>query len=427
MPHLAESWSISEDRLKLTFKLRTDVKFHSGRAFTADDAKWCIDYALDPKTAVTAAAGLKGVQASARDSSTLELSLPTPLPELFGLLMYVFMIDSQSDVTRTPGGTGPFRLDGLDPSTELRLVRNTSYWRAGQPFLDGVTIRTISDAPALITELESGGVMAAFSPTADAVRLQATGQFTIASEVTDGNYCYLINSADPPFNDARVRQAVNLAIDRQRLCGTLLNGLSAPTYVMWPHNSPAYDPAQDVGEFNLDKARQLLAAAGYGSGFETVIQSTSSQLPDFFRFNEVLQADLASIGIKATIQNLELQEYTLTRNQGKFPGLFQHSYAYADSDPAMAFTAVVFRPVDNVTRFRSEQYSDMISTAHAETDPTRRIADYRKIAEFVKDQAFLLPVTNPVAPFALRSNVHGFRHLPGGSALAPVYEDIWLA
>src|ERR1051326_8385055 len=234
VPHLAESWSVSEDRLTVTFKLRSDVRFHSGRALRAEDAKWSIDYALDPKTAVTAAAGLKGVRAAARDASTLELSLPAPLPELFGLLMYIFILDSQSDLTRTPGGTGPFRLDGLDPGSEMRLVRNTAFWRTDQPFLDGITIRTIADAPALIAELESGGVMGAFSPTTDAARLQASGQYTIASEATDGNYCYLINSADPPFNDARVRQAVNLAIDRERLCGTLLNGLSAPTYVMWP-------------------------------------------------------------------------------------------------------------------------------------------------------------------------------------------------
>jgi peptide/nickel transport system substrate-binding protein len=426
IPHLAESWAASDDHLNYTFKLRQNTKFHSGRAFTAEEAKWSFDYAVDPKTAVTAAGGLKGVKATAIDSTTLKLSFPEPIPELFGLLMYIFMIDPQSDVARLPGGTGPFRFDALEPGNELRLSKSPVYWQSGKPFLDAIAIRTFPDAVALVVHLESSAISAAYCPANDAERLKSSGEFTIVSVPADGNYCYLMNCADPPFNEKRVRQAVNLAIDRRRLTSTLLYGLSTPTYIMWPRNSPAWDASLDVGEFNLGRARQLLADAGYGGGFETTIQATSSQLPEFFLFNQVLQADLAAVGIRARIEEMELQQYTLSRNQAKFPGLLQHQYAYADSDPAMAFTALPLRPEGNVTRFKSDEYTRLIAAARVETDRNKRLELYRDIAMLVKDEAFLVPVTNPVVAYAMRNNVHGFRHLPGGPAYSPVYEEISL-
>jgi peptide/nickel transport system substrate-binding protein len=427
VPHLAESWAFSDDRLTLTFKLRPDVKFHSGRPFTAQDAKWSIEYALDPKTGVTAAGELKGVQTTVRDSSTLELKLPGILPHVFGLLVFIFMIDPQSDIDRAPIGTGPFKLDNLDPGNEMRLVRNPLYWRSDRPYLDAATVRTLPDPSSLIVNLESSAISVAYCPANEVARLRSNSDIATALAPSTGNLCYLINVTTPPFDDQRVRQAMSLAIDRKRFTTTLMYGLTEPTFVMWTENSPAWDAAQDTGEFNLDKARHLLADAGYPKGFETKIQTTSSVLPEFFQFNQVFQSDLAAIGVKATIEDMEFQQYVTTRNQAKFPAILQHSYAYADSDPALAFTATVFRPDGNVTHFKSDEYTRLVTAAKEEPDWNKRLVVYRQITQIVKDEAFLVPVSRTVTPYAMRKNVQGFRSLPATSSVAVVLEDIWLA
>lgn len=103
------------------------------------------------------------------------------------------------------------------------------------------------------------------------------------------------------------------------------------------------------------------------------------------------------------------------------------SYSNADSDPAMAFPALVFRPEGNASRFRSDEYSQLVSTARLEPELNKRLTLYRQIAQIVQDEAFVLPVGNTVVPYAMRSNVQGFGVLPGAAAYSPVYENIWLA
>jgi peptide/nickel transport system substrate-binding protein len=428
VPELAESWSTSDDRLSATFKLRPDVKFHSGRTFTADDARWSIEHSIDPKTGNAAGAELRGVDVAVLDSSTIQLRFPDLLPDIFGLLRNVLIIDPQSDIDHAPGGTGPFKFDHLSPGDELRMVRNSSYWRSGRPYLDEVVIRSLTDPNTLVVNLEAGVISAAAIRSNDLVRLKSNSRLATFVAAADGNYDYVINTTTPPFDDKRVRQAMSLAIDRSRFAKTLLYGLAEPIYVIWPRSSPAWSADDDTGEFNLNKARHLLADAGYAAGFETMIQTSSGQYPEFVKFNEVLQADLASIGVKASIENLEQQAKTALLRDAKFPAIFQHGiYAFADSDPAMLFTALVFRPDGNVTHFHSDQYSQLISSARAEPEWTKRMALYRRVAQLVKDESFVLPVCNGVLPYAMQSNVQGFGFTPGTGAYPIVYEDIWLA
>src|SRR5579859_5257810 len=399
VPHLAESWTVSDDRLTLTFKLRPDVKFQSGRPFTAEQAKWSIEYGVDPKTGVTAGAELKGVQVTARDSSTLELRLPKVMPHVFALLMFIFMIDPESEVDRAPVGTGPFKMDGLDPGNELRMLKHQQYWRADRPLLEGVTIRTVADASALLVNLESGAVNAAYCLASDVARVRANPHMTTLIAGGEGNYCYLMNVSAPPFDDRRIRQALSLALNRQRFATAVMYGLVEPSYVMWPRTSPAWDASQDIGEFNLDKARQLLAAAGYPNGLETKIQTTTGEYPELFEFNQVFQSDLASINVNASIETLEFEQYVAIRNGARFPAMLSHAYVYADSDPALAFTATPLRPNGNITHFTSDTYTQLVNAAKQEPDWNNRLALYHQIGLLLKDEAFLIPVANLVTPW----------------------------
>src|SRR5262249_29474178 len=159
--------------------------------------------------------------------------------------------------------------DGIDPGIELRMVRNPHYWRSDRPLVDAVTIKGFRDPQAELAELEAGKTSIVQCAASDVQRLR-TGSDTTAQGLTGaGSHEFLINSRDEPFTDRRVRQAIGLAMDRKRFAETLMYGLTEPTYTMWVKRSPVWDPSIDSGEFNLDRARQLLAEAGHPNGFQT--------------------------------------------------------------------------------------------------------------------------------------------------------------
>ncbi len=423
VPVLAESWSSSPDRLTLTFKLRQGVLFHSGRPFTAEDAKWSIEYTQDLKNGAQSGAELQQVQVRAIDSATLELRLPDVMPHIYSLLTDVMMMDPASDITTNAAGTGAFRLDSLTPGVEMRLVRNERYWRADRPYLQAVTIKNLSDLSSGIVDLESGALDMVAVRDSDVRGLQAERGFAVAVVPSTGNYEFLLNTADTPFNDKRVRQAIDLSLDRKRFSETLLYGLAAPTYIMWPRSSPVWDAALDVGEFNLDKARQLLESAGYGNGFQTTIQASATYGEEIL-FDEVVQSDLAKIGINASIEKLDSPAATAVLAQASFPAMFAYAYALADADPAMAFTNFVFRPSGNASRFESDEYTMLVAAARREPDVDRRIGLYRQIGAFVKDQAFVLPLANSTVAVAMHSNIHGFVRHP--LFTVPLLEELWM-
>jgi len=408
-PELTESWTLSQDRLTETFKLKQGVKFHSGREFTADDAKWNIEYAQDPKSLAQAGTQLAGIKVVAKDKYTLELNYPNPVPQIYSLLLDVPIIDPQSDISKAVGGTGPFKFDSLKPGDEFRMVRNEQYWQPGKPLLDAVVVKIIPDQSSLLVNLESGAVHVMPGVPLNQVKRIQSGAETTA-QVYSGPGClnYLVNCADAPFNDKRVRQAMSLAVDRQRFSDTQLYGLTPPTYIVWPRISPIWDASLDTGEFNLDKAKALLESAGLGKGFETTIH-VSSPVPEISTFTQVFQADLAKIGVKANIVMVEANEWLALIAGSKFPGMLAHSYAGANLDPAMLFSTHPFNPERNAPRFQSDQYKQVVVAAQKEPDFDKRISMYRDITKLIKDECSILPLTARVDSFGARKSVQGFR------------------
>jgi peptide/nickel transport system substrate-binding protein len=424
IPAMAESWTFSDDQLTLTFKLRKGVTFHSGRPFTADEAKWSIEFVQDPQTAAQSGAELKAVHVRVVDAATLELRLPDVMPHIFSLLTDVMMIDPQSDVTLNASGTGPFKFEGLTSGAEMHLVRNQQYWRSGRPYLDAVTIKTLPDPSSAIVNLKSGAVSLVQIRASDVQQMKSEAGTTVVVVPATGSYEMLISTVDPPFTDKRVRQVIDLALDRKRFSESLLYGVADPTYIMWPKASPAWDASLDVGEFNVDKAKELLIAAGYPNGFETRIQA-STAYPEEVQFDQIIQSDLARIGITASIEPLDPTQAMTLLAQGKFSALLSFVYGLADADPAQAFTAFPFRPSGNASRFKSDEYTQLVDSARREPDFQKRLALYRHIAGFMKDQAFVLPLANFVGLWGMRANVQGFSRQPLYNS--PALEDVWLA
>jgi peptide/nickel transport system substrate-binding protein len=424
VPELAESWSMSDDRRTITFQLRQGVTFHSGRPFTVQDAQWNFEYAQDPKTQAAAGEALRGARITAVDNTNLQLVLPEPLPQLFSALAGAPILDPQSDLARSPGGTGPFKLESFDPGNELRLVRLSGYWRPGLPHLERLTIRIIPDPSALLVNLESGAINLAYPVSLNEVkRLQSGGQTMVVLNPMAGNQAYLLRVDDGPFADKRVRQALAMAMDRQRCVDSVLYGLGTPASVVWPKASPAWDAALDTIDFDLDRAHQLLAEAGRDGGFDTSITASRTFTPDMFAFHLILQADLAKIAIKAKLNVVDENVRAKMLVDSNFSGLIHYGAGGADLDPAGLFDGSALRPHGNPSHFESAEYNRLIDAGRRELDNNKRLAIYHQITQLLKDEAFFLPVANPMIAHGLRRDVQGLGFTVGLPA-APVFTNV---
>jgi peptide/nickel transport system substrate-binding protein len=427
VPELAESWTVAADGRTLTLKLRDGVVFHSGRAFAADDAVWNIEYLQDPKTQANAGEAFKGIRATALNKTTLRLDVPEPVPQLFSLLAGAPLLDSQSDLARSPGGTGPFKLDAFEPGNELRLIRHPGYWRSGLPYLDRLTIRVIPDASSLLVNLESGAAHMVYPVSLNEVaRLQSGAQTKVALNPMAGNQAYLVRVDDGPFADGRVRQALAMAIDRQRCVDAVLHGFGTPSSVVWPKASPAWDASLDTIDFDLDRARRLLSEAGFGGGFDSSITASRTFTPDIFPFHQVYQADLAKIGVNAKLNIVDENVRSKLIVDGNFSGLIHYGVGNSDLDPAGLFDTAALRPKGNPSHFESAEFSRLVGAGQRELDPSQRLEIYRQITRLLKDEAFFLPIANPMIAHGLRREVQGVGFTVGLPA-APMFTSATLA
>ncbi len=222
-----------------------------------------------------------------------------------------------------------------------------------------------------------------------------------------------MNTTMAPFTDKRVRQAVNLALDRQRFVDTQLLGLAKPMYLPWQPSSPAYDPSITVA-FDLDQARSLLNAAGVDNLECDIVLAPGVDGPVLA---QMYQADLAQIGVKANIQTLDLAAWLDAVNNQKYNGLYWIPSASAASPGSELSTSRGWDPKGNNSGYTNDDYSRLVTALVSETDQSKLKQLYAQANAFLIDDPFAFPVA-PTVPVGLaRSNVQGtaIRFLSGWS------------
>jgi oligopeptide transport system substrate-binding protein len=327
-PELAESYEISQDGTTFTFKLRPGVKFHNGREMTADDVKYSIERVVNPKTQSPGAgffASIKGFDAVAGGSAeTLEgVTIVDPLTIRFDLsrpdatflhvmaLNFSHVVPKEDvekhgpDFGKNPVGTGAYRMTEWTLGQRLVFERNPDYWRQGLPYLDKITFEVGQEPIVALLRLQNGEVdvpgdgipPAKFQEVMDDPEQKA--RVVIGGQLHTGYIT--MNTTKPPFDDVKVRQAVNMAINKERIV-TLINNRAEPANQPLPPSMPGYDKAYQGYAYDVDKAKALLAEAGFADGFETELFAMNTDPNP--RIAQAIQQDLAAIGIKASIQAL---------------------------------------------------------------------------------------------------------------------------
>ncbi len=326
---LATDIQISPDKRTYTFKLRQGVKFTNGRELTADDVKYSLDRTVDPKTQSPGASFYKSIEGYADvtagkteslsgvkviDRYTVSIELTQPDATIFHVLALNFssVVPKEevekwgADFGKHPVGSGAFKLGEWTLGQRIVLERNKDYYKPGLPYLDKIVMDVGQEPSVALLRLERGEVDVLGNGIPPGRFLEVTRNPAFSNLIVHGpqlRTSYIsMNVNMKPFDDVRVRRAINMAINKDRI-DRLLNGRALPANQPLPPGMPGYDKDYKGYPYDPTQAKELLKQAGFADGFSTVLYSSNID-PDP-RVAQAIQQDLAGIGIKAEVKSLD--------------------------------------------------------------------------------------------------------------------------
>lgn len=416
-PALATDWTISEDGLTYTFNLRGNVKFHDGSDFDAEAVKFNFDRMLDeshpfhntgPFPLSFFFSSIASVDAVDADTVTFTLTEPyapflSNLASPTGLIVSPAAVKEHGkDYGRRPSGTGAFRFEGWESNARVVVSRNQDYWD-GAPPLEAVVFRPITDANTRVAEMLSGGIDVLLETPPDNVASFRLDSNFMVHETSGPHLWFLIlNLKEGPFADARVRRAVNYAINKESLVNDVLQGTAdvaagpTPPAFNWAYNEKLKPYPHDP-----EKAKALLAEAGAeGAKLTFYVTEGGSGMLDPVPMATSIQADLAAVGLDVNIETYEWNSFLAKVNPGLEGKADMAEMAWMTSDPdTLPFLALRTAAWPEKGGFNSGYYSNpevdkLLDQARRSTDQAERAELYKKMQEIVYEDAPWLFVAN---------------------------------
>jgi peptide/nickel transport system substrate-binding protein len=431
VPWLAESWEQSEDGLTWTLKLREGVLFSNGREMTAEDVKFTWDRLLDPATGSgnSAVVGPEGTTIEVIDDYTVAVTHPEPyaiFPQSIGFNKATGIIAPESvnedGSINVPIGTGPFQISEVDGTTRILLTKNESYWQEGLPYLDAVEITPIPDDTVRETALRGGEIDWVLSIAPQNFDSLNEDPDVVVATAPQLSYDYIgLNTEREPLGDERVRQAIAYSLNREQLCAAGYFGICDPLQGPVGTGSPWYFGYQPYDQ-DLDKARELLAEAGYADGFEMQLMPTV-QYGETVRAAQVLQQQLAEVGIQTEIFAPEWSEWLELEGGGEYDAYICSWNGLIDADQYYYLqhrTGQVF----NFTGYSDEEFDALVDAGRATSDFDERYEIYQQADQILVDAAPYVYMFNKREIRAYSPQVQGFTVRPDQ---ANNFWTVWLA
>ena len=325
IPGLAQSWVISDDGLTYTFKLAEGVTFHDGTTMDAEDVKFSLDRARAEDSANAQKALFASIaDVEAVDASTVKITLSAPNGSLLFNLAWgdavIVAPESIENIKQAPVGTGAFKFANWVQGDNITLEKNADYW--GTPAkLDKVTFKFISDPTAAFAAVmaEDVDVFAGYPAPENVPQFEADPRFQVIVGNTEGETILSTNNKMPPFDNVKVREAMAHAIDRQAIIDGAMFGLGTPIGTHFAPHNPDYVDLTADSAYDPEKAKALLAEAGFAEGFTTTLKLPP---PSYARRGgEIIAAQLREVGIQTEITNLEWAQWLEEVFKGKDYGL----------------------------------------------------------------------------------------------------------
>ena len=309
-PGLATDWTVSDDLKTFTFKLRQGVRFSDGSAFDSADVKFTFERNASEQSTNKRKSRFENMESlDALDPQTLVIRLKEPNPLLLfnlGESTAVIVAPETAETNAThPVGTGPFKFVKWTKGDSVVLERNPQYRSPGDIKLSNVTFKFVGDANAQVAAMMAGDVdvFPRIGALETLKQFENDPRFQILQGTTEGETVLSTNNKRPPLDDVRVRCAIAHAINREEIINGSEFGYATPIGSHFPPHHPAYVDLTDLRAHDLDKARALLKEAGYEGGLELTLQLPP---PEYARRSgEIIAAQLAKVGIKVSIENVQ--------------------------------------------------------------------------------------------------------------------------
>ena len=431
VPGLAESWTASDDGLTWTFTLREGVTFHDGTPLSSSDVEFSIERISDPAIASPRADDFAVVASiETPDDRTVVMNLTEPFSPLLSklaaslnVIVSEAAVEQYGDLQENVIGTGPFRFVEYLPQTRMVLERNEDFWgtdAAGNalPYLDGIEFIFYPDPTARSTAIQTGNAdFIEYVPAADVEILRADPNVEVVGGLSANFRSIYLNVERAPFDDVNVRRAMSYAIDEQAVVDLALfgtGGVPATGTTIPASNFYGVGDSPYVGQ-DLEAAREALAASDYPDGFAFDLYVTSTY--DFLRTPaEVIQANLAEIGITANIVAEDWSIYLPKALEGDFEATLLGESGQSDPDDFL-FNVFYTDNGGNLGNFSNAELDALLERGRQASDQDERRAIYAEAQEIILDQAPHVFLFHSSQYEALRQDVRGFEHFPNTSYL----------
>ncbi len=448
-PGLAERWEISDDGLVYTLYLRQGIKFHDGTDFNAEAVKFNIDRQIDPDHPYHDTGEFPYAeftwgmvsQVEVVDEFTVKFTLEDRFaPFLNHLAMHPAAMASPAaieergrDFSINPVGTGPFKFVSWTPGVEVVLEKNPDYWR-GEPKVDRVIYRPIIEDQSRLTELEAGSVNFIVNvPPDDLARLREDTRFTIVEQPGMHTWWVAFNHTREPFNDVRVRQAMNYAVNKQAIVDNILQGTGTLAVNPLPPVVWSYIDDVQTYPYDPDRARELLAEAGYPDGFSCVfwLPESGSGMQQPVVMGTAMQADWQAVGIDCEIQTFEwgtyLERVIVPPEEAEFD-LMEMSWIGDNGDPDnhlfILLSGEQFPPNGyNMGFYQNDEVDALLAEARVTLDRDKRTELYQQAQKLIAEDPPWVMIDHETQIVVMDAKIQNFKLHPTGPFR---FDEVWV-
>ena len=412
-PAIAESYEVSEDRMTYTFHLREGARFHNGETVTAEDVVYSIQRcAAATETGIVQVEAFSVIQSiETPDDRTVAITISEPSNEFISYMTTAVLPAGYDKQDTYPIGTGPFKFVSRTAQDSVVLEKFDGYW--GTPAqLDKVTLKIMENADSLMMSLQSGAIDLCAHLTSTQVA-QLKESFNVAEGTMNLVQALYLNNAEKPFDDVRVRQAISYAVDKQEIIDLAFDGYGSPIgSSMYPAFGKYFDDSlTNYYTRDVEKAKSLLAEAGYPDGFDMTITVPSNYKPHMDTA-EVLVQQLAQIGVNAAIEPIEWESWVSDVYAGR---QFQSTVVGVDASN-MTARALLERfnsqAGNNFINYSDSDYDALFAQAQASYDDAEQTAIYKQMLANLTENAANAYIQDLADLVAVRKGVEGVTFYP---------------
>ena len=440
VPGLALSWT-SFDPLTWEFKLRPGVTWHDGTPFTADDVVFSFTRAADvPGSPSGFGLYLRGKTVRKVDDLTIRISTATPYPLMANDMATIAIVSKKHGANAATAdynsgkaaiGTGPYKFAAFVPGDRIEFVANPAYWGA-KPAWSRVVLRPVRSGPARVAALLAGDTdVIEDVPTVDVTKLKSDPRVSLAQslsyrvvflqldqwrETTPYANAKDAGAIKNPFKNVKVRRAISHAINREGLVTRVMEGNALPAAQLLPEGFFGISPTAKIPSYDQEKAKKLLAEAGFPTGFKVTIHGPSGRYPNDTRVLEAIAQMLARVGIEATIETLPPSVFftrasTGADGQPEF-SLFLAGWGAAtgeNSSPLKGLLATFDKATgigaSNRGRYSSKAFDEALDAALTTIDIDQVKAGLAKATDIALGDAAIIPLLHPLNTWAVRKGL----------------------